>query len=63
MKEYLKAIDSYFSEGGKAYTHEELSNKLMNDVGVFTQKEIDMIIEDCLNKGFICDCGNNCYVR
>lgn len=53
----------YFSDGGKAYTHEELSNKLMNDVGVSAQKDIDIIIEDCLDKGFIYDCGNNCYVR
>lgn len=64
MEVYLKAIDTYFSDGGKAYTHEELSNKLMNDVGgVSTQKDIDMIIENCLDKGYIYDCGNNCYVR
>lgn len=55
-------IGSYFPDGGETYTSEELSYKLMNDLGV-SQEEVDIIIDKCLHHGFINQCGNNCYVR
>lgn len=62
QKEYI-TIGSYFSEGGEVYTYKELSYKLTNDLGVTDQREIDVIIEKCLNRGFIYQCDNNCYTR
>lgn len=61
-KNEYDTVGSYFPDGGETYTGEELSCKLMNDLGV-DQEEIGVIIEKCLNRGFIHQCGNNCYVR
>lgn len=61
-KEYL-TINSYFSDGGETYTYEDLFHKLENDLGAAGQREIDVIIEKCLNCGFMHKCGNDCYIR
>ncbi len=61
-KEYL-TIGSYFSDGGETYTHEELTYKLTNDLGIINQKEINIIIEKCINRGFMIRCTNDAYTR
>lgn len=61
-KEYL-TIGSYFPDGGEVYSYEELSYKLLSDLGIDSKEEIAAIINKCVCRGFIYQCGNNCYTR
>lgn len=62
-KSEFLTVGSYFLDGGEAYTYEELTFKLMNDLGIIDSKEIDTIIRKCLDHGFMHDCGNGYYIR
>lgn len=61
-QEYL-TVGSYFLNGAEIYTEKELSRKLADDLGIIDPKEVGIIIQKCLDRGFIIDCGNNCYTR
>ncbi len=59
--EYI-TIGSYFQNGGETFTHKELLYKILNDLGL-DEKDGSELIKECVNQGFIIDCGNNCYTR
>lgn len=60
-KEFL-TIGGYFNNGGETYTLEELLVKLESDLGC-NQDDAKILIEKCVERGFITDCGNDIYVK
>lgn len=62
MKKEFLTIGGYFDNGGETYTLEELLVKLESDLGC-NQDDAKILIEKCVDRGFITDCGNGRYVR
>lgn len=60
-KEFL-TVGEYFHDGGEIYTLEELLMKIENDSG-YSAYDGKELIEKCIERGFIIDCGNNSYTR
>lgn len=60
-KEFL-TMGGYFNNGGETYTLEELLFKLESDLGC-NQDDAKILIEKCVDRGFITDCGNDIYER
>lgn len=60
-KEFL-TVGEYFRDGGEAYTLDMLLLKIEKDLGC-EPPEAKMLIEKCVERGFIIDCGNDKFTR
>lgn len=58
----LMVISEYFYNGGEAYTNEFMKLMIKMDLG-YDEKDAEILISICLNKGFFYDVGNGIYVR
>ena len=59
--EYL-IIGDYFPNGGETYSREDLLCRIKNDLQC-TNDDAQYLIEKCIERSFITDCGNDCYTR
>lgn len=58
----LMVISEYFYNGGEVYTNEFMKLMIKKDLG-YEEKDAEILISICLNKGFFYDVGNGIYVR
>lgn len=60
-KEFL-TVGDYFNEGGETYTKDELLISIENDLGL-DKPDGEILINKCVERGFIYDCGGEIYTR
>ena len=55
------ALERMFPDGGETYTIEEIK-RLFEEKGVYPKK-LEDTLSQCIEKGWIIDCGNGNYTR
>lgn len=60
-KQVSEALSNMFMDGGETYTREDVK-RIFEETGVDIT-DFDALLEECVENGWITDCGNNNYTR
>lgn len=60
-KQVSEALSNMFMDGGETYTREDVK-RIFEETGVDIT-DFDALLEECVENGWIIDCGNNNFTR